>query len=145
MLRQGAWPPASCWVAEWVSCGLQGQHALHTNYNCRLNRSRTEGPRGNNISGACTVCRKMLFVMRVVSERKIEGKNTKCCFRPLLSVHVGGRSSSRRTSGATAAAAQQQPLCVSDMSPKMRTSVADHSHSHSPWKLPPYLTTLDTS
>ena len=45
MLRQDAWPPESCWVAEWVSCGLQGQHAFHSSCTCCLNRSRTEGPR----------------------------------------------------------------------------------------------------
>ena len=53
MLSQGAWPPESSWVAERVSCGLQGQHAchkgqhaFHSNYNCCLKRSRTKDPRG---------------------------------------------------------------------------------------------------
>ena len=34
MLTQGACPPESCWVAERASCGLQGQHGFHCNYNC---------------------------------------------------------------------------------------------------------------
>ena len=43
-------------------------------------------------------------------------------FLPLLFVCVGGRSPSRRASGATTAAVQQQSLCVSDMYPKIRIS-----------------------
>ena len=43
----GCMPPESCWVAERVSCGWQGQHTFHGNYNCCLKRSRTKDPRGN--------------------------------------------------------------------------------------------------
>ena len=80
MLRQGAWPPESCWVAERESCGLQGQHAFHSNYNCCLKRSRTKDPmtmshrhfknhRGNNRGFLCPAMR---FSCEDVSWRKNE-------------------------------------------------------------------------
>ena len=138
MLRQGAWPPELCWIAEWVSCRLQGQNAFH-NHNSCFNRSRTEGLREYFWGLAC---RKMRFssggVSRLnVGKRKGKVKFALCkvCFLLLLLVCAGGRSPSRGLRGATAAAVQQQSLLALDMSPKIRsiaavTLILRGSHHH---------------
>ena len=112
MLSQGAWPPESSWVAERVSCGLQGQHAchkgqhaFHSNYNCCLKRSRTVRPSGKYwwflVPNNALLKRGCLMA-------KNKNKNEALRVADDVCVCVGGRSPSRRVSGATAAAAVQQ-------------------------------------
>ena len=77
LLRQGACPPESCWVAERASCGLQGQHGFHCNYNCCVWIDR--GPRASeNNSGFCLS--KNEFCQRDVSCRRRPYTNLKATF-----------------------------------------------------------------
>lgn len=82
-LRQGACPPESCRVAEWMSCGLQGQHAFHSKCSCCLNQSTTEDPRGFFLG--FLMSNSAFFKLGCfVAKNEKSSKNVKLCFVPFV-------------------------------------------------------------
>ena len=105
MLRQSTRSPQSWRVADWVSCGLHGQHLFHTNYNCCWNQSRIEVPREILLA---FVYRKLRFSSGDISwQKKKKKKQAICCC--LCVSEVGA---SHRIRGATAAVQQSLSFSV---------------------------------
>ena len=113
MLEQGTWRPRSCWLAAWVSCGLQSQPAFHSNQQLLLESIQDRLPSGKYLGVSYVEIRA--FQAGVFNVQSLK-KNKFCCL--CLGTRSCGRTSRAEVSGAATAAVQQQLLC-SGMFPKI--------------------------